>query len=281
MAQKPDRNDAKDVEMSGPESGATSPATSVAAGVAETATPSTDTVRYVRITAQGKMKTWVGNSLTFLEDLNAEKCLVLHTLPPSIDPSSTPSSLTSEPSGGKVTTKAPAITSKSASSCTSQIPRLLSVVEIIKREFMKKLEETKSTRMRGLEQYNELGNVEALGVVVSNIPAQEDANDGQEESEQEQAEKRRSEMILQAMSGKNHPRQSQTPYMRVTLSLRELPDLVERGATYQPPAVRKLSKSGKARAKKRAKKAQAAALEEAQKAIAADQPPPAQVGAAA
>ena len=68
---------------------------------------------------------------------------------------------------------------------------------------MKKLEETKSTRMRGLEQYNELGNVEALGVVVSNIPAQEDANDGQEESEQEQAEKRRSEMILQAMSGKN------------------------------------------------------------------------------
>ncbi|KDR76698.1 hypothetical protein GALMADRAFT_139592 [Galerina marginata CBS 339.88] len=50
------------------------------------------------------------------------------------------------------------------------------------------------------------------------------------------------------------PRQTQTPFMRITCSLSEHPDLLERGATYQPPTERKLSKSGKQRAKKRAKK---------------------------
>jgi hypothetical protein len=41
------------------------------------------------------------------------------------------------------------------------IPRLISVVEIIKREYIKLLQEKHSTRLHGLHQYNEIGNVES------------------------------------------------------------------------------------------------------------------------
>ncbi|KAF8922624.1 hypothetical protein CPB85DRAFT_1427913 [Mucidula mucida] len=43
--------------------------------------------------------------------------------------------------------------------------------------------------------------------------------------------------------------------MKITLSLVELPELKDKGATYQPPLKRKMSKSAKTRAKKREKKA--------------------------
>ena len=39
------------------------------------------------------------------------------------------------------------------------IPRLISVVEIIKREYIKTLEQTHSTRMHGLHQYNHFVSV--------------------------------------------------------------------------------------------------------------------------
>lgn len=46
---------------------------------------------------------------------------------------------------------------------TSIIPRLISVVEIIKREFLKRLHEKHSKRLVGLHQYNQLGTLEDLG----------------------------------------------------------------------------------------------------------------------
>ncbi|KIY52245.1 hypothetical protein FISHEDRAFT_69936 [Fistulina hepatica ATCC 64428] len=124
------------------------------------------------------------------------------------------------------------------------IPRLVSVVEIIKREYLKLLEEKKSPRMHGLHQYNEICTLEKDNGSLSstNDVAQVD-DDG------------RPEMIISALEGgRNYPRQTQTPYMRITLSLNELPGLIARGATYQAPAQRKLSKAAKARARK-AKKA--------------------------
>ncbi|KAJ2919880.1 hypothetical protein MD484_g585, partial [Candolleomyces efflorescens] len=69
------------------------------------------------------------------------------------------------------------------------------------------------------------------------------------------AAEKRSEKIIEALSGKNHVKQIQTPFMRVTLSLTELPSLQAKGATYQPPTSRKLSKSAKARANKRKRRA--------------------------
>ncbi|KAF8172655.1 hypothetical protein BJ912DRAFT_1065610 [Pholiota molesta] len=51
------------------------------------------------------------------------------------------------------------------------------------------------------------------------------------------------------------PKQLQTPFMRITLSTVERPELLLEGASYQPPAIRKQSKAAKARAKKQRAKA--------------------------
>lgn len=96
--------------------------------------------------------------------------------------------------------------------------------------------------MIGLHQYNEIGDLEALGASIT--PLVEEGMD------EDTAEAKRSRTIIQALGGKNQyalylysfiftltytyrsPRQSQTPFMRVTLSLYEHPKLIENGATY-------------------------------------------------
>ncbi|KAF8869231.1 hypothetical protein BD779DRAFT_1614574 [Infundibulicybe gibba] len=143
----------------------------------------------IRITDHGKMKTWISFALNFLEKQN--------------------------PAG-------------SPSTATMTVPRLISVVEIIKREYIESLALKRSARF-------DLG----LG------------------DPPEEPESSRPAMIARALDGKNHPKQKRTPFMKVTLSLCALPELVERGATYQPPATRKISKSAKARRRKRAGKAKA------------------------
>ncbi|KJA17963.1 hypothetical protein HYPSUDRAFT_45820 [Hypholoma sublateritium FD-334 SS-4] len=180
--------------------------------------------KQIRIAQHGKMKSYIANALAFLETEDEDKAVVLHTLPiiPTVGEAS--------------------ITPKAASLATSAVPRLLSVVEILKREYISLLDARKSPRMIGLHQYNELGTLEALGVAIGTAPA---PGAGDEEQ--------RSLDIIQALSGKNHPRQAQTPFMRITLSKAERPDLLAQGATYQPPNVRKQSKSAKTRAKKRAR----------------------------
>ncbi len=113
------------------------------------------------------------------------------------------------------------------------VPRLVSVVEIIKREYIKTLELSHSTRLLGLHQYNQVGSLEELGMapVIS---------DSIGEGEQ------RAENLIKALDGKKcvcsflwstHVSQSssikhvQTPYMKITLSLVELPELKDKGAT--------------------------------------------------
>ncbi|KAH9476009.1 hypothetical protein JR316_0011577 [Psilocybe cubensis] len=232
----------------------TAPATSSSAKITDEARR-----KYIRITGHGKMKQWIANSLAFLEvrcmyiqhfllrkiipilflqSSDEDKTLIFHTLPSEIDPQIT----LREESGKRITQKA-------ASTSTDLIPRLISVVEIIKREYVKNLETKHSIRMAGLHQYNEIGCLQKLGVLVT--PA--------EGAIEETAEVTRSRTIIQALEGKNHPRQTQTPFMRITLSLTEQPELIENGATYQPPIKRNMSKSAKMRAKKRVKKAKAAA----------------------
>lgn len=172
------------------------------------------------------MKSWVSFALDHLE--RNDKPVVLHTLPLV------------------QTTNETEKTQGALSNATTVIPRLVSVVEIIKREYLKSLELKQSTRLTGLHQYNELGCLEDL-----------EAEDNRMEQDTPQAanEEARVQNIVQALGGENHVRQKQTPFMRITLSTQSLPELKERGATYQPPLIRKLSKSAKARAKKREKKA--------------------------
>lgn len=53
------------------------------------------------------------------------------------------------------------------------IPRLISVAEIIKREYIKLLQEQRSARLYGLHQYNQLGVLEDL----SPAPADDEETD--------------------------------------------------------------------------------------------------------
>ncbi|KAI0762048.1 hypothetical protein BC629DRAFT_1294270 [Irpex lacteus] len=172
----------------------------------------------IRITAHGKMQAWVDFALRFFED-NDARPLTLHTLPATT-------------SGTKKKCGIP--------NSTLLVPRLASVVEIIKREYLKKLDTSLadgSGSLSGLYQYNELG--EAIS-----------SNDG---SEAVDSEEQRSLAISHALSGKKFPKLRQkSAFMKITLCRAPLPDLATRqGITYQKPAVRRLTKTAKARAKKR------------------------------
>ena len=134
---------------------------------------------------------------------------------------------------------------------TSTVSRLISVVEIIKREYLKILETTHSTKLHGLHQYNEIGILEDLGLVVTST-----SNQTADAIELESArEVERSQNIIEAISGKHllvlssqpgpsskleslmclfSTRRKETPFMRITLSTSELPELVEKNATYGP-----------------------------------------------
>ncbi|KAF9445218.1 hypothetical protein P691DRAFT_676081 [Macrolepiota fuliginosa MF-IS2] len=153
--------------------------------------------KQVRITSSGKIKSFVAFALGFFEAYAhvAQKFdsrpLVLHTLPR--DP--------------------PGQTTGVSNNATLVIPRLISIVEIIKREYMNALHEKHSPRLVGLHQYNQLGTLEELGYC---------------ESEDTQGD--RDEQIAYALEGKNHIKVKQTPYLRVTLSLERIPEL-EQSAT--------------------------------------------------
>jgi len=86
------------------------------------------------------------------------------------------------------------VNKQAASTTTSVIPRLVSVAEIIKREYIKILSEKSSNRLEGLYQYNEVGTLEQLGIDVA--PTTEDGTKATEEET-------RSLRIIEALSGKN------------------------------------------------------------------------------
>ena len=114
------------------------------------------------------------------------------------------------------------------------IPRLVSVVEIIKREYMKAMDAglAEGGVLNGLHQYNEIGSLEEEGLLGG----------------AEGAEEQRQEAIARALQGRKQcvfvfpPRRAiaeerdslkekRTAFMRVTLSRKEVPGLAGRGAT--------------------------------------------------
>ncbi|KAK7044855.1 hypothetical protein R3P38DRAFT_2881269 [Favolaschia claudopus] len=196
----------------------------------------------IRITNHGKIQNWVSFALDFL-DKHELIPIVLHTLPDTSK--STP---IDNAEGAKRVSHPPSL-----SHTASTVPRLITVVEIIKREYLKKLELAQSSTLLGLHQYNEIGTLEeelniGAGAADSQLPDDPDAQ--------------RSQAIIAALEGKSHLKTKQTPFMRITLSKIEVPGLTT--ATYQPPQTRKISKSAKARAKRREKKAAEGILEPAE-----------------
>ncbi|KAG6892861.1 hypothetical protein C0992_012180, partial [Termitomyces sp. T32_za158] len=144
-----------------------------------------------------------------------DRPIVFHTLP------ATPKSPTDE-------AQKSSSTPPKRSKATTAVPRLLSVVEIVKREFIKSLAAKRSPRLAGLHQYNEIGCLENTEPAV---------------------EEDRTAEIRRALSGSNQSvpllfsttdpdsvtssvKLKSTPFMKVTLSLNALPELAESGATY-------------------------------------------------
>ncbi|KAG1891410.1 hypothetical protein F4604DRAFT_1914204 [Suillus subluteus] len=157
----------------------------------------------IRITRQGKIRCWVKHGLDFFQE-NPDKPLTLHTSPADV--------------------------------AQSTIPRLISVVEILKREYLKTLDVLPG-QLTGLHQYNEL-QWEQRGEI---------AAEGED----------RASTIARALEGKKHPKLTLAPYMKVTLCRKALPGMHERKeVTYQTPQTRRLSKTTKARLKKKAKQQQ-------------------------
>ncbi|KAF9527641.1 hypothetical protein CPB83DRAFT_855771 [Crepidotus variabilis] len=226
--------------------------------------------RFLRVTGHGKIRAFVAHALEFLDDEDGQeilplpaRTLVLHTLPVQIDPRHIENPITLPAASANVTPT-------HVANALSTIPRLVTVAEIIKREYVKLLETKRSMRLKGLYQYNQVRLLEDVpGVIIAHEEEISQAANLQETAEPEsdaavkakkkqQAERLRSKQIIEALSGKNHPRQTQSPYMTITLSTVEKTELLKSGATYQPPTIRKISRNAKQRAKKREKKLAAA-----------------------
>ncbi|TFK47755.1 hypothetical protein OE88DRAFT_1665371 [Heliocybe sulcata] len=132
----------------------------------------------IRITPGGKIQGWVANALEFLEK-NKNKPLVLHTLPGK-------QNKTPEMDGQNVrdtTTRTTETRKQGLSPSTSAVPRLISVVEIIKREFIKL---DGSPEDRTLHQYNQIGCLEQTDTVID-----------------ETGDEARRDALLKALEGKN------------------------------------------------------------------------------
>ncbi|OSC98552.1 hypothetical protein PYCCODRAFT_1454387 [Trametes coccinea BRFM310] len=202
----------------------------------------------MRITTHGKITNWVRFALEHFQKYE-DRPLVLHTLPASkgkmaekADGSEGAAGAAENETAG-ATAAGPTAKGKKKEGLHSSmgtIPRLVSVVEIIKREYVKGVDGrlAEEGRVSGLHQYNEIGDLVGEGYV-------EGSGDG---------EQGRIESLAEALQGKNHVQQKKIAYMRVTLSRRALPELSKTGVTYQRPSVRRLSKSARSRLKKKLRK---------------------------
>ncbi|KAN0120902.1 hypothetical protein V8E52_004171 [Russula decolorans] len=203
----------------------------------------------MRITQGGKIRAWVEFSLKFFEarktpfhllssklikdtvtQENEEKALVLHTLPAATKGKS------KENERGEVAE------TSGLSASTATIPRLITVVEIIKREYLAAMNAKRSPHLVGLFQYNEMGSLE-------------DRVENEREEEGEESAGDRMKMITEALAGSKNVQLAKTPYMKVTLCRKELAGMKDGGATAQVALKRKMSRSAKGRAKKAARKA--------------------------
>ncbi|KAI0270798.1 hypothetical protein BGY98DRAFT_1009702 [Russula aff. rugulosa BPL654] len=172
----------------------------------------------IRITQGGKIRAWVEFALKFFED-NEERALVLHTLPENENDQGDPQ-------------EADVIKKETRSGLsTITIPRLITVVEIIKREYLAAMNAKRSPHVVGLFQYNEMGSLE------------DQVENEREEGEEEDSAGDRMKMIAEALQE-----------AKMTLCRKELAGMKDSGATTQAPLKRKMSRSAKGRMKKRLRK---------------------------
>ncbi|KAI9056818.1 hypothetical protein FKP32DRAFT_1762815 [Trametes sanguinea] len=202
----------------------------------------------IRITTHGKITNWVSFALEHFKKYE-DRPLVLHTLPSNKGKAPEKANANegageesrSEGASAATATDKKQKKKEGLPSSMGTIPRLVSVVEIIKREYLKSLDAglAEQGSLSGLHQYNEIGDVVEAGYAEGN-------GDG---------EQGRIESLAQALQGKNHVQQKKIAFMRVTLSRRMVPELGKAGVTYQGPSVRRLSKSARSRVKRKMRRA--------------------------
>ncbi|KAH9011893.1 hypothetical protein EDB85DRAFT_615106 [Lactarius pseudohatsudake] len=195
----------------------------------------------MRITQGGKIRACVDYALKFFEE-NEEKALVLHTLPAANKGGSVKIGAGVDADDNDETDIAMKDKKKGLSPSTIAIPRLITVAEIIKREYLLAMDAKRLPDLVGLYQYNEMGCIEN-GV---ENEADEETDEGAED---------RMKMLADALAGKNI-KIERTPYMRITLCRKELAGMKNRDTTAQAPLKRKLSKSARGRLRKRQAKAE-------------------------
>ncbi|GAA5875071.1 hypothetical protein JCM16303_004999 [Sporobolomyces ruberrimus] len=220
----------------------------------------------IRIRTDKKMNVLIKFALSSLRD-QPDVPIILHCFPsppPPPPPSLAPNAHSAVPQ---------ASTSKQEikSNSIEAVPKLVSIVEVIKREYVRFLSETSSastasekgkeraiepgvveegegeeTRQKGkregLHQYSLLTTFEQLGFETISPPTKEDETAQEaKEKDQEEAELERQELIkMEWLTGKGgkdkRPRMRHTPCMVVVLSTRKVEGLAEAGDfTYQAP----------------------------------------------
>ncbi|CAE6435445.1 unnamed protein product [Rhizoctonia solani] len=176
----------------------------------------------MRIASHGKISLLVTFALKFLKE-NPTRPLVLHTLPYKSDADA------EEPDAPKSDAK-----KRKIEPSTTNVARLISVAEIVKREF----------KEGSLHQYNEIGCLdephsrEGVGIGVPSEPGAE-----------------RQAALQKVVEGKNHLPIKRTPYMKITLSQSQLPESQVPNSTYQPPIAKKQCRGTRKRSRRRSKKA--------------------------
>ncbi|KAH8994806.1 hypothetical protein EDB92DRAFT_226626 [Lactarius akahatsu] len=193
----------------------------------------------MRITQGGKIRAWVDYALKFFEE-NEEKALVLHTLPATNKGGSVKIGTGVDADDDNETDIAMKDKKKGLSPSTITIPRLITVAEIIKREYLLAMDAKRLPDLVGLYQYNEMGCIENC---VEN-EVDEERDEGAED---------RMKMLAEALASIKIER---TPYMKITLCRKELASMKNRDTTAQAPLKRKLSKSARGRLRKRQAKAE-------------------------
>ncbi|GAA6039187.1 hypothetical protein JCM8097_000460 [Rhodosporidiobolus ruineniae] len=213
----------------------------------------------VRITSQASLNSLVSFALGHLREPAAPP-LVLHSLPFAAPASTSKHPQTSTPAVSAAPAPAPAPpgeaqikNSKKADASVAALPKLVSVVEILKREWLRvppspspssgslsagpaiPAEDEDASPRKGLHHYTLLTTLEALKLA--------DGTPRPKASEEEEEQMRREEDELVMMGWltggagrKKRPRRKHSPCMVVILSPTPLPSLTaSKGWTYQPP----------------------------------------------
>ncbi|CAL1710733.1 unnamed protein product [Somion occarium] len=154
------------------------------AAAVDESTPDESIIHDMRITQHGKMNAWVEFALDFLHQ-NPETGITLHTLPAPKRQTPTEPAVEQPPEPKDSSQAKPDRMPPSMST----IPRLISVAEIIKREYLKTLssDDAQEGVLTGLHQYN----------VIGTLPDESPAGAEDPEAERLQA-------ISAALTGKNH-----------------------------------------------------------------------------